>query len=121
MREYLNNRQTGAKGEGMAADYLQARGVRIAARNFRSRYGEIDLIGYHKGYLVFFEVKYRRNRDKGLPEEAVSFYKQKRICRVADYYRRVKRVPPDTGIRYDVVAVEEREIRWYENAFSHIS
>lgn len=116
----MNKRKIGADKERLAVHYLEERNVRIIARNFRIRQGEIDLIGYDQGYLVFFEVKYRAARVKGLPEEAVGIQKQKQICRVADYYRSTRRVPLSTPIRYDVVAMEQDSIRWYQNAFEHI-
>ena len=104
----------------MAAAYLERRGVRIIARNFRIRQGEIDLIGYENEYLVFFEVKYRTSQVNGFPEEAVGLQKQKQICRVADYYRSTRRIPLSTPIRYDVIAIEQEAVRWYRNAFAHI-
>lgn len=48
--------------------------------------GEVDLIGWDGEYLVFFEVKYRKNKNAGYPEESVGTGKQKKICGVADYY-----------------------------------
>lgn len=60
----MNTRTTGAQWEAAAADYLQAQGMRIVEQNFRSRQGEIDIIGYHQGYLVFVEVKYRSTASK---------------------------------------------------------
>ena len=117
----MNKRELGTTKEQYAAEYLEKQGVKIAVRNFRVRQGEIDLIGYHNGYLVFFEVKYRNSTRKGLPEEAVGLQKQKQICRVADYYRFTRRIPLETPIRYDVVAIEQNVIRWYQNAFEHVN
>jgi len=117
---YMNKRVIGAGSEQLASAYLETQGVRIVAKNFRIRQGEIDLIGYHRGYLVFFEVKYRTSQVRGLPEEAVGLQKQKQICRVADYYRSTRRIPLDMPVRYDVIAMEQDQIRWYRNAFEHI-
>ena len=116
----MNKRAIGADKERIAEAYLKEKGTRILARNFRIRQGEIDLIGYHGGYLVFFEVKYRASGLKGLPEEAVGIQKQKQICRVADYYRSTRRISLSMPIRYDVVAIEKDVVRWYQNAFIHI-
>lgn len=104
----------------MAAAYLAAQGMKIMAHNFRCRQGEVDIIGRHEGYLVFVEVKYRKDREKGSPEEAVDFRKQKQICKVADYYRYIHGLGDSTPVRYDVVALEGEEIRWHRNAFCHI-
>lgn len=116
----MNKRAAGADWEEKAAQYLQSRGMRIAERNYRNRQGEIDIIGYHEGYLVFVEVKHRSSADKGYAAEAVGARKQRQICRVADYYRCTHKIGADTAVRYDVVAVQGDEMEWLQNAFSHI-
>lgn len=116
----MNKRQTGAQKEELAAAYLMNCGMRITERNFRSRQGEIDIIGYHAGYLVFVEVKYRSSKTLGVASEAVDYRKQRQICKVADYYRYIHRLGEDTAVRYDVVAIQGEEIQWIQNAFPHI-
>ena len=116
----MNTRKIGADKEALAAEYLIAQGMRIVERNFRSRQGEIDLIGYHNGYLVFVEVKYRKNIEKGTALEAVNAHKQLQICRTADYYRYIHHCGEDTSVRYDVLAIQGEEICWIQNAFPHI-
>ncbi len=110
----------GAVWEQKAAEYLEARGMKIKERNFRNRQGEIDIIGYHDGYLVFVEVKYRSGNDKGYAAEAVDYRKQRQICKVADYYRYIHRLGENIAVRYDVIAVQGEEIEWLQNAFPHI-
>lgn len=117
---YLNTRKIGTDKETLAAEYLTARGMRITERNFRCRQGEVDIIGYHGGYLVFVEVKYRRNTEKGTALEAVDIRKQRQICRTADYYRYLHRCGENTPVRYDVLAIQGEEICWMQNAFAHI-
>ncbi|MCM1113121.1 MAG: YraN family protein [Muribaculum sp.] len=116
----MNTRKIGAQKEALAVDYLTARGMRILEQNFCSRQGEIDLIGRHDGYLVFVEVKYRKNQSRGTALEAVDGRKQRRICRTADYYRFLHRLGENTAVRYDVLAIQGEEIRWIQNAFPHI-
>ncbi|MGN0166779.1 MAG: YraN family protein [Acetatifactor sp.] len=116
----MNKRSIGAEGEQRAAEYLEKHGMQIKERNYRSRQGEIDIIGIHNGYLVFVEVKYRENREKGYAAEAVDYRKQCRICRVADSYRFVHKLGSRVGIRYDVVAIQGEQIQWIQNAFPHI-
>ncbi len=116
----MNKRATGTERERQAAEYLEARGMRITERNYRSSRGEIDLIGYHEGCLVFVEVKYRSSASRGYALEAVDLKKQRRICRVADHYRYVHRLGEDAAVRYDVVAIQGEEIQWLQNAFPHI-
>lgn len=116
----MNKRQIGAQQEVQAICYLEKHGVRIVTHNYRIKQGEIDIIGYHKGYLVFIEVKYRKDNRLGNPAEAVDFRKQKKICAVADYYRYTHGIGDYTAIRYDVIAICGEEIEWYQNAFAHI-
>lgn len=115
----MNKRQIGSTKEELARRYLQNQGVKILEQNYRNRSGEVDLIGKEGNYLVFFEVKYRRNHQLGYPEEAVGYYKQRQICKVADYYCLCHNIPLNMGRRYDVLAIEGTEIRWIRNAFPH--
>ena len=116
----MNTREKGKEQEQLAAEYLEANGMKVVAQNFRCRQGEIDIVGYHNGYLVFVEVKYRKNTRKGSALEAVDSRKQHQICKVADYYRYIHKIPVRTGIRYDVVAIQGNGIEWLQNAFPHI-
>ena len=116
----MNNRATGTEREEWAAEYLAQQGMKIKERNYRNKNGEIDLIGYHDGYLVFVEVKYRRNTQKGFAAEAVDARKQRRICKVADYYRYTHGLSELIMVRYDVVAIQGEEISWIQNAFPHV-
>lgn len=115
----MNNRQKGAQKEQQVCAYLVSKGVQMKERNFRCRQGEVDLIGYDGEYLVFFEVKYRSGDGKGNAAEAVGLAKQKKICRVADYYRMLHHCMENTPIRFDVIAVEGGSITWIQNAFDY--
>ena len=115
----MNKRTTGTKREKQAAEYLTSQGMRILETNFRSRQGEVDLIGIHENCLVFVEVKYRKNTRSGLPEEAVSLPKQQKICLVSDYYRLQHPKEGTRQVRYDVVAFCGDEIVWHKNAFPY--
>lgn len=115
-----NTRSIGKEKEEQAAAYLAERGVQLLCKNFRCKCGEIDLIGQDKEYLVFFEVKYRRNGEFQNPLAAVGYTKQKKICRTADFYRYTRGLSPETPVRYDVVGICREEIVWIQNAFPHI-
>ena len=117
----MNTRKQGAQKEEQVCAYLLSRGVRIKEQNFRCRQGEIDLIGYDGEYLVFFEVKYRSSKSKGSAAEAVGYAKQKRICRVADYYRVLHHCMENTPIRFDVVAIDGDKVTWRKNAFYYLT
>lgn len=116
----MNTRKKGTEYEQIAAKYLQDHGIIISEYNYRNRQGEIDIIGKDGEYTVFFEVKYRRDNASGQPAEAVGYNKQRKICKVADYYRMLHQIGDFSPVRYDVVAICGTEIMWYQNAFAHI-
>lgn len=113
----MNNRQTGSRYEDMAAAFLEQQGYEILIRNYRDRHGEIDIIAKDGRYLVFVEVKYRRDSKKGYPEEAVGFYKQQHIRHTAVYYLYSHGHAEDTPCRFDVVSILGTEIRLIQDAF----
>ena len=112
-----DNRRTGAQMEGLAAEYLTARGVSILERNYRTRTAEVDLIGREGGYLVFFEVKYRSSTRMGSPLEAVNAAKQKKIRDAARRYLYENGLPADQPVRFDCIGILGGEITWIRNAF----
>lgn len=117
----MNKRRVGTDYEDRAEVYLKEKGFQILERNFHSRNGEIDIIARDGRYLVFVEVKYRKNTASGSPLEAVTANKQKRICRTSSYYCLRYGYGTDTPCRFDVVAIcGEEEILHVENAFDYI-
>ena len=104
-RMRMSRRQVGDRGERLAADYLRARGYDIIERNFRCREGEIDIVARQGETLVFVEVRTRRGRDFGTPEESISSLKQQRLVSLAEAYVQAHDQPNETW-RIDVVAVE---------------
>lgn len=113
----MNKRSLGTAWEEQAAEFLKREGCEILERNFRGRRGEIDLIVRDGRYLVFVEVKYRKNADSGFPEEAVDYRKQRIISRVAQEYLLKKRLSESTPCRFDVVAICGDRVRHIKNAF----
>ena len=114
-----NTRNTGTSYERKAAEYLEQQGLVILKHNYRCRQGEIDLIARDKEYLVFVEVKYRKNNKKGGAAAAVSTAKQKTISRVADYYMKVHGICADHSVRFDVVAFDGEEMELIRDAFAY--
>ncbi|WP_433565556.1 YraN family protein [Nocardia sp. CA-151230] len=94
----------GAQGEELAARYLAEAGMEIVARNWRCRFGELDVIAREGEVTAFVEVKTRRGLACGPPEEAVTYLKQQRIRAVAQHWLREQRGPWQR-VRFDVVAV----------------
>jgi putative endonuclease len=111
---------TGVQGEEIAARYLLSKKYEIVQRNYRCRYGEIDIIARKKNVLVFVEVKTRRNYAFGSPLEAVSLKKQRSISSVAQLYIQHEQLS-GSAARFDVIAVLLNsscpEIEHIENAF----
>lgn len=93
----------GKKGEDIAVRYLESRGYKILGRNYRSRYGEIDIIAEKGACIVFVEVKTRRAGTPFIAAEAVDTIKQKKIIKTAMMYLS----QTDAGLqpRFDVIAV----------------
>lgn len=112
-----NKRLVGAAHEQLAVVYLESLGYKILERNYRRRTGEIDLIALDQGTLAFIEVKYRGSRRKGSPEAAVDHRKQARIYRTAEFYLTEHRDWRDHLCRFDVIAVEGKQMRLYRDAF----
>jgi len=98
----------GAQGERIATAHLEARGFSIEARNYRTRFGEVDLVARDGEETVFVEVKTRRSRAFGPPEESVTPRKRARIVRAASQYL-AERGLAEQPWRVDVVAITLRE------------
>ncbi len=105
----MEKRDLGKKGEAIAASLLQSRGYEILARNFRSRFGEVDIVALDEGTLVFVEVKTRWSKEYGKPEEAVGPGKIRSITKVGQYYRATHKDLPEAE-RIDLVAIEMDDI-----------
>jgi putative endonuclease len=96
--------ELGRRGEALACARLTAAGLRIVARNWRCRAGEIDVVAEGPGLLVFCEVKTRRGDGYGTPAAAVDAAKQARLRRLAGAYLRATPHRP-CKVRFDVVTV----------------
>jgi len=95
-------------GENLAVKYLIDHGYRIIARNFRLKYGGIDIIAVKERETVFFEVKTRWSKKFGRPEEAVGSRKLNKIKRLAEYFAAGHpKLPQKLSIK--VIALEIRE------------
>ncbi|MDO4393948.1 MAG: YraN family protein [Bacillota bacterium] len=112
----MNNRELGIIGEDTAARLLSCEGYEIVARNYRCRFGEIDIIAYHEDCLHFIEVKTRRGHEYGRPCQSVTYPKQARIRKTAVFYlneirEKGCRIPQ---IQFQVIEIVIERI---ENAF----
>lgn len=116
-----NNKQTGNAGENRACDYLVQNGYRIIERNWRKRFGEIDIIALKDNVLVFVEVKTWPKGDFFTLESALGATKQQRIIKTAKCFIDGHRQYNENYVRFDVLALDmsgQNEIMHIENAFS---
>jgi putative endonuclease len=97
-------RRRGQQGEALAAAYLQQQGYQVQQQNYRCRYGEIDIIAWDQGTLVFVEVKTKSHLRFGAPQSMVDRRKQQQLTRVAMAYVQ-QRALRNTPVRFDVVAI----------------
>jgi putative endonuclease len=115
------NQELGKLGEDWAAQFLMKKGIQILERNWRSGRNELDLIAQKEDTILFIEVKTRRGRDYGEPEQAVNFKKEESIRKASLEY--MLRVHFHGEIRYDIISLildnqnEVREILHLEDAF----
>ncbi|WP_025351743.1 YraN family protein [Nocardia nova] len=99
-----HNLALGAHGEELAAQFLREAGIRIVERNWRCRYGELDLIVTDGDTTAFVEVKTRTGLGFGTPAEAVTFAKRQRIRRLALLWL-AEQDGPWLRVRFDVISV----------------
>jgi putative endonuclease len=113
-------RQTGRIGEDAAATFLERRGYRIVARNWRCRSGELDIVAEQGDALVFVEVRTRRPTGTfGTAKESVDYRKQRQVREVAQVYLgQTKRY--EAKLRFDVIAVELSAEAEADPAIEHI-
>ena len=113
----------GAWGEKLAAKYLRKKRYKLITANYKSRFGEIDLIVSNKEYLVFVEVKLRKSSGFARAAEFVDFRKQNRLRLTAEYY--LASYPTELQPRFDVIEIyapdgvqtKNPEIYHWEDAF----
>ena len=98
-----NTESKGKSGEDLAARYLESIGYEIVARNFHSRYGEIDIIAKNGEYIAYVEVKTRSIGSYGLPREAVTVQKQQKIIKTAYAFEAQHQY--DLQPRFDVIEI----------------
>ncbi|MBQ6603572.1 MAG: YraN family protein [Eubacterium sp.] len=116
-----NKRSLGSVYEDLACKSLAEKGYTIIERNYRCKYGEIDIIAADGAALVFIEVKYRHSKISGFAVEAVSFPKQRTISKVAAFFCMKNRIPETAPCRFDVIAFDGWHLKHYVNAFDYIS
>jgi putative endonuclease len=108
--------ERGEQAETLAADFLRSQGLRIATRNYRSRYGEIDLIAREGATVVFVEVRSRASETYGGAAASITTAKRQKLIKTARHY--LAGVTPLPPCRFDAVLVtgDPPRIEWIRNA-----
>lgn len=106
----------GQQAEALAADFLRGRGLRIAEKNYRCRYGEIDLIAREGATVVFVEVRSRASEAYGGAAASITAGKRGKLLKTARHY--LAGLSPLPPCRFDAVLVtgEPPHIEWLRNA-----
>lgn len=111
----VHNQIFGKQGESAACRYLKKRGYKILKRNYKTPFGEADIIAFRRGVYAFVEVKARETDAFGLPSEAVTREKQRRYRAIAQYF--CMALGEEVPVRFDVASYYGGEIEYFENAF----
>jgi putative endonuclease len=114
--------QRGAAAEDLATQYVQARGLKILARNLRCKAGELDLVCLDDGVLAIVEVRQRGSAEFGGALGSVTGAKQRKIIRAAQFFLRREKQWRNFPMRFDVLAIEGlpdgvHRIDWVRDAF----
>ena len=117
------NNLVGIWGESLAGEYLRKKHYKIEAVNYRTKFGEIDLVVSNRKYLVFVEVKLRKSSDFAQAAEFVNYQKQKKLRTTAEIY--LAQYPTKLQPRFDVIEIyapkgietKKPEINHLEDAF----
>ena len=115
-----HNQTIGRWGETAAVEFILQRGYRVIAQNFRTPYGEIDVIAQQGDVTIFVEVKARTSDRMGLPEESITPRKRQHMIAAAEYYAAESEID---HWQIDVVSIEGKpglqpKITYFENAIT---
>lgn len=114
-----SSRDIGNFGEALAREYLEKQGLVFIDMQYRTLFGEIDLIMLDQDEIVFVEVRYRQNAHYGAPEETLSHLKRRRLVKTALRFQQQHAWTQKYYLRIDVVGIEAEpchEITWIPNA-----
>lgn len=127
----INTKKLGNQIENLVCDYLRKQKLKLIARNYACRLGEIDLIMQDQSTLIFIEVRYRQHLNFGSSLESVNLIKQNKIIKTAEYYLLSQQLSEPMACRFDVVGVkpisqkigsisklDSAQVEWIKNAFS---
>lgn len=114
-------RRTGDHFEQRACRQLQAAGLTVLARNFHTRFGELDLVMLDNATLAFVEVRYRQQQDFGSAAESITAHKRQCLIRAAEGFRAANACHANRDCRFDLVTFDgngdQAEGHWHQGVF----
>lgn len=122
MTERNTPQQSGQAAEALARQFLEQRGLRLLAQNWRCRLGELDLVMLDSDTVVFVEVRYRRYSAWGGAAESVDARKREKLSRAAQHFLQQESRWARHPCRFDVIAITADSpapapLNWIQNAF----
>lgn len=109
MNSFQSTKEIGGMTENLAAEYLKNKKYKILEKNFRCRFGEIDIVAQKNKILVFVEVKSRladKINSNYSPFDNITSAKKQKLIKLGQYYLKNKKMPSDTSWQIDAIAVE---------------
>jgi len=97
----------GREGEELATAFLRQKGYAIVEKNYKTKFGEIDIIAKDSDVFVFVEVKTRTDTSFGYPFEAVNLRKREKIRRVALFF--MKKIKKEVPARFDILSISIKD------------
>lgn len=115
-------KRLGFHGEDLAVKFLKRHGYRILHRNFKLKFGEIDIIAQEGDTVCFIEVRTKTTDERGTPFESITPFKQRKLSKLALAYLKGQYKSVDVRARFDVMAVvskdgKEEKVEIIQNAF----
>lgn len=114
------SQKSGQLAEQKALDYLSQQGLKLIARNYRCRLGEIDLIMQDSAHLVFIEVRSRMHLAFGGGVASITYAKRQKIIKTTSHYLLTQKIREQQPIRFDVVSIDgsSEALQWIKDAFT---
>ncbi len=118
----MRSKELGNFGEKIASNYLKKKKYKILAKNFKRKWGEIDIVTKKKNKIIFFEVKSISKREGFLPEDQISQKKKRQLLKMAQIYLSENKISLAVPHQIDILAIEifpdfkKAKIRHLENA-----
>lgn len=101
-------KKLGQEGEDLAAEVLRAKNIKIIKRNYRTKYGEIDILARDRDTLVVVEVKAKSHQRQGAAIEMITPTKQKKLVLLTTYLQAKHKI---SNVRIDVVTIDNYAMR----------